>query len=83
MATELLYQSKKFVNKLGNFILQDYVFWLAKGYAKSGSWELTCCSVRRLYEEIHQVRIIARDIRDLDDPASTAALVLWATHGRV
>jgi hypothetical protein len=79
LAKELLYRSRKFVNDLGNFISQDYAFWLAKGYAKSGSWELTCCSVRRLYEDIHQVRIIARDIRDLEDPASTTALVLWAT----
>jgi len=79
LAKELLYRARKFVNDLGNFISQDYAFWLAKGYAKAGSWELTCCSVRRLYEDIHQVRIIARDVRDLDDPASTAALVLWAT----
>ena len=79
LAKELLYRSRKFVNDLGNFISQDYAFWLAKGYAKAGSWELTCCSVRRLYEDIHEVRIIARDVRDLEDPASTTALVLWAT----
>jgi len=79
LAKESLYRSKKFVNDLGNFISQDYSFWLAKGYTKAGSWELTCCSVRRLYEDIHQVRIIARDVRDLEDPASTTALVLWAT----
>jgi hypothetical protein len=58
---------------------QDYSFWLAKGYSRAVLWELTCCSVRRLYEDIHQVRIIARDVHDLEDPASTTALVLWAT----
>jgi hypothetical protein len=58
---------------------QDYSFWLAKGYFKASSWEITCCSVRCLYEDIHQVRIIARDVRDLEYPASTTALVLWAT----
>jgi hypothetical protein len=79
LAKELLYRSRNFVNKLENFISQDYAFWLAKEYAKAGSWELTCCSVRRLYEDNHQVRIIARDVRDLEDPASTTALVLWAT----
>jgi len=79
LAKELLYRSKKFVADLSNFISQDFAFWKAKGYDKKGSWELTCCSVRRLYEDIHQVRIIARDVRDLDDPASTASLVLWAT----
>lgn len=79
LAKKLLYRAKKFVNDLGNFISQDYSYWLAKGYPKAGSWELTCCSVRRLYEDIHQVRIIARDVRDLEDPASTMALVLWAT----
>ncbi len=79
LAKELLYRSKKFVNELSNFMSQDYSFWRAKGYDKKGSWELTCCSVRRLFEDIHQVRVIARDVRDLDDPASTAALILWAT----
>jgi len=79
LAKELLYRSKKFVNELSNFMSQDFHFWRAKGYEKSSSWELTCCSVRRLYEDIHQVRIISRDARDLDDAGSTAALVLWAT----
>ncbi len=79
LAKELLYRSKKFVSDLSNFISQDFAFWRAKGYDQKGSWELTCCSVRRIYEDIHQVRIIARDVRDLDDPASTASLVLWAT----
>jgi hypothetical protein len=79
LAKELLYRSKKFVNDLSNFISQDYAFWRAKGYDAKASWELTCCSVRRLYEDIHQVRIIARDVRDLDDLVSTTALILWAT----
>jgi hypothetical protein len=79
LAKELLYHSKKFVNELSNFMSQDFHFWRAKGYDKTSSWELTCCSVRRLYEDIHQVRIIARDVRDLEDASSTAALVLWAT----
>lgn len=79
LAKELLYRSKKFVNDLSNFISQDFAFWQAKGYAAKGLWELTCCSVRRLYEDIHQVRIIARDVRDLDDLVSTTSLILWAT----
>jgi len=79
LAKELLYRSKKFVNELSNFMSQDFHFWRAKGYDKVASWELTCCSARRLYEDIHQVCIIARDVRDLDDAHSTASLILWAT----
>lgn len=79
LAKELLYRSKKFVNDLSNFIFQDFAFWRVKAYDTKGSWELTCCSVRRLYEDIHQVRIIARDVRDLDDLISTSSLILWAT----
>ncbi len=79
LAKELLYRSKKFVTDLSNFISQDFNFWRAKGYDKKSSWELTCCSVRRLYEDIHQVRIIARDVRDLDDMGATTSLILWAT----
>lgn len=79
LAKELLYRSKKFVNELSNFMSQDFHFWRAKGYDKKSSWELTCCSVRRLYEDIHQVRIIARDVRDLEDMDATSSLILWAT----
>lgn len=55
LAKELLYHSKKFVNELCNFMSQDFHFWRAKGYDKTASWELTCCSVRCLYKDIHQV----------------------------
>jgi hypothetical protein len=79
LAKELLYRSKKLVNELSNFMSQDFSFWRAKGYDKTLSWKLTCCSVRRLYEDIHQVRIIARDVRDLEDANATVSLVLWAT----
>jgi hypothetical protein len=78
LAKEMLYRLKKFVNELSNFMSQDFSFWRAKGYDKTASWELTCCSVRRLYEDIHQVRIVARDVRDLEDANATASLVLWA-----
>jgi hypothetical protein len=57
---------------------QDFGFWHAKGYNKRGSWELICCSVYHLYKDIHQIRIIARDVRDLEDNLSTASLILWA-----
>jgi hypothetical protein len=36
-------------------------------------------SVRRIFKDIHVVRISGRDSRDLKNPTLTAAQVLWAT----
>ncbi len=53
LALELLYRSKKFALDLCNFIQRYYDFWKHKGYAKAEAWELTCLSVRRIFEDIH------------------------------
>jgi len=70
---------KKITLDLCNFIQRDYDFWKHKGYAKAEAWELTCLSVRRIFKDIHVVRISGRDSRDLKNPTLTAAQVLWAT----
>ena len=79
LALELLYRSKKFALDLCNFIQRDHDFWRHKGYSKTESWELTCLSVRRVYEDIHIVRVVGRDSRDLKNPTLTATQILWAT----
>jgi hypothetical protein len=79
LALELLYQSKKFALDLCNFIQRDYEFWLHKKYAKKDAWELTCLSVWRIFEDIHVVRVVGRDSRDLKNPSLTASQVMWAT----
>lgn len=79
LALELLYRSKKFALDLCNFIQRDYDFWKHKGYAKKEAWELTSLSVRRIFEDIHVVRVSGRDSRDLKNPTLTATQVLWAT----
>jgi hypothetical protein len=79
LALELLYRSKKFALDLCNFIQRDYDFWKHKGYGKTEAWELTCLSVRRIFEDIHVVRVCGPDSRDLKNPSFTATQVLWAT----
>lgn len=79
LALELLYRSKKFALDLCNFIQWDFEFWKHKGYSKKEAWELTCLSVRRIFEDIHVVRAVGRDSRDLKTPALTATPVVWAT----
>ncbi len=77
LALELLYRSKKFAVELCNFIQRDFDFWKYKGYTKKKSWELTCLSIRRIFEDIQVVRVIGRNSRDLKNPENTA--VIWAT----
>jgi hypothetical protein len=79
LALELLYRSKKFALDLCHFIQRDYEFWLHKKYAKRDAWELTCLSVRRIFEDIHVVRVVGRDSRDIKNPSLTATQVVWAT----
>jgi hypothetical protein len=79
LALELLYRSKKFALDMSNFIQRDYEFWLHKRYSKKDAWELTCLSVRRIFEDIHVVQVVGRDSRDLKNPVLTATQVMWAT----
>jgi hypothetical protein len=79
LSLELLYRSKKFAQDLCHFIQRDFEFWLHKKYSKKDAWELTCLSVRRIFEDIHVVRVVGRDSRDLKNPSLTATQVLWAT----
>jgi len=79
LALELLYRSKKFALDLSNFMKRDVDFWRHKGYSKQAAWELTCLSVRRIFEDIHVVRVVGRDCRDIRNPATTATQIIWAT----
>jgi hypothetical protein len=79
LALELLYRSKKFALDLCNFMQRDFDFWKHKSYSKQDAWELTCLSVRRIFEDIHVVRVVGRDSRDLKNPSLTATQILWAT----
>jgi hypothetical protein len=79
LALELLYRSKKFALDLCNFMQRDVDFWPHKGYTKQSAWELTCLSVRRIFEDIHVVRVVGRDSRDIRNVASMATQVIWAT----
>ncbi len=79
LALELLYQSKKFALDLCNFMQHDVDFWKHKGYTKQAAWELTCLSVRRIFEDIHVVHVTGRDSRDSKNPSTTATQILWAT----
>lgn len=79
LALELLYHSKKFALDLCNFMQCDFDFWKNKGYSKTEAWYLTCLSVRRIFEDLHVIRVVGRDSRDLKNPALTTTQILWAT----
>lgn len=78
IARDCLYGSKRFVTDLCVFITGDYNRWRLQGHSKKDSWRITSVCVRRIFEEMFSVRVVARDVRDAADPHYTAAKVLWA-----
>jgi hypothetical protein len=79
IAKECLYKSKRFVTDLCSFISDDYQKWLHRGHSKKESWRMTTVCVRRIFEEIHSQRVVARDILDIQDGDFSCAKFLWAT----
>ncbi len=79
LAKECLYKAKRFVSELCNFITQDYLKWKHRGHHKKDAWKMTSVSVRRVFEDIHSERVVARDIYDAADKEFTTAKFLWAT----
>jgi len=79
LAKEFLFKSKHFVMELCNFMTQDYNKWKFRGHSKTDSWRMTAVSVRRIFEEMHSERVVARDGYDQEDQEYSAAKFLWAT----
>jgi hypothetical protein len=79
IAKDCLYKAKRFVTDLCSFISNDYQKWLHRGHSKKDSWRMTSVCVRRVFEEIHSQRVVARDILDLQDGDFSCAKFLWAT----
>jgi hypothetical protein len=79
LAKECLFKSKRFVMELCNFMTQDYHKWRYRGHSKVEAWKMTAVSVRRIFEEMHSERVVARDGYDQEDQEFSAAKFLWAT----
>jgi hypothetical protein len=79
IARECLYKSKRFVMELCSFMTQDYLKWKHRGHSNKEAWRMTTVCVRRIFEEIHSERIIAKDVYDQADKDFTTARFLWAT----
>jgi hypothetical protein len=79
LAKECLYKAKRCVSELCNFISNDYQKWKHRGHGKRDAWRMTAVSARRVFEEIHSERVVARDIYDYKDNTFSTAKFLWAT----
>jgi hypothetical protein len=79
LALECLYKAKRFITELCTFISDDFAKWKSRGHGKIDAWQMTLVCVRRIFEEIHAERIVARDGYDHQDVAFTTARILWAT----
>ena len=79
IAKECLFKSKRFIMDLCNFMSQDYHKWMYRGHGKTDAWRMTAVSVRRVFEEMHSERVVARDGYDQEDQEFSAAKFLWAT----
>jgi hypothetical protein len=84
IASQCLFQAKRFVIDLCSFMSKVYFKWVARGHSKQEAWNMTSLCVHRVFEEIHSKRVVARDIYDPNDLEFTTAKMLWATwkaHG--
>jgi hypothetical protein len=79
LASQCLFKAKRFVIDLCTFMSQDYFKWKARGHNKQDAWNMTSLCVRRIFEEIHSERVVARDIYDPNNLEFTTAKMLWAT----
>jgi hypothetical protein len=79
VASQCLFKAKRFVMDLCTFMSKDYFKWIARGHSKQDAWNMTSLCVRRIFEEIHSARVVARDIYDPNDLEFTTAKMLWAT----
>jgi hypothetical protein len=79
LAKECLFKSKRFIADLCNFITNDFQKWKLRGHGQKDSWRMTAVCVRRIFEEIHSERVVARDIYDYKDSVFSTAKFLWAT----
>jgi len=79
LASQCLFKAKRFVIDLCTFMSQDYFKWKARGHSKQDAWNMTSLCVRRIFEEIHSERVVARDIYDPNNLEFTTAKMLWAT----
>jgi hypothetical protein len=79
IAKECLFKSKQFVTDLCHFISTDFNKWRIRGHGQKDAWQMTAVSVRRVFEEIHSERVVARDIYDYKDSTFSSAKFLWAT----
>jgi hypothetical protein len=73
LAKECLFKSKRFIMELCNFMMQDYHRYMYRGYSKTDAWKMTAISVRRIFEEMHSERVVARDGYDQEDKEFSAA----------
>jgi hypothetical protein len=79
LASQCLFEAKRFVMDLFTFMTQDYFKWKARGHSKQDAWNMTSLCVRRIFEKIHSERVVARDIYDPNNLEFTTAKMLWAT----
>jgi hypothetical protein len=79
IARECLFKSKRFIMELCAFMSQDYQKWKYRGHSKKDAWKMTTVSVRRIFEEIHSERVVAKDFYDQLDKDFSTAKFLWAT----
>lgn len=79
IASQCLFKAKSFVIDLCTFMSKDYFKWMAWGHSKQDAWNMTSLCIRRVFEEIHSERVVARDIYDPNDLEFTTTKMLWAT----
>jgi hypothetical protein len=79
LALSCLSNSELFIAGLAEYISNVYDELKHGGYDSKGAWILTCKLVRRIFDQIYNVRASAKDAKFRGADSTTSAMVLFAT----
>ena len=80
LAMECLQKSIQFVSELSAYITRFHSELISFGsFSTEQCWALVSRCVKCCFEDLVEVRVIARDMKNTESPLSTAAEYLWAT----
>lgn len=80
LAAACLDASEHFIACLSEYISSVYDELKTGGYDEKKAWKLTCTLVRRIFEQLYNVQVSAKDAQSYDGVGGvTTALVVYAT----
>ena len=80
LALECLSTTDAFITEMSNYVSQTYRDLVDQGgFVPKDAWRLVCKLLRRIFEDLSDVRLCGRDAKMKGNPTHTTAMFLWGT----